>query len=381
VSGTTTAAPLRVLHVQKIARMGGSERHLLTLLPALREAGVDARILVPAAQEADQVIAPLRARRVPTTVVRAGPDFNPLLIGALVREIRSFRPDLLHTHLIHADLHGQLAAGLARVGRVSSVHSTPAFYRREPYRAMARAAGRFSGATIAISEHVRRFVEDLRLARARRIEVVPYGIDASEWPLSQPERDRARAALGLASDDVAVGIAARMIRGKGHAFLLDAHRAAAQRNPRLRLVMAGDGPLRQGLERDATRSANGSVRFLGYLSDVRAFMNACDVLAFPTEPALGEGFGLAALEAMASGRPVVATAVGSLPELVKARETGILVTPGAVDELSAALLELAGDGRLRAEMGGRAQIRARTVFSVEAMVDRTLAVYARALGG
>jgi glycosyltransferase involved in cell wall biosynthesis len=172
-----------------------------------------------------------------------------------------------------------------------------------------------------------------------------------------------------------------MIRGKGHAFLLDAHRAATQRNPRLRLVMAGDGPLRQGLERDATRSANGSVRFLGYLSDVRAFMNACDVLAFPTEPALGEGFGLAALEAMASGRPVVATAVGSLPELVKARETGILVTPGAVDELSAALLELAGDGRLRAEMGGRAQIRARTVFSVEAMVDRTLAVYARALGG
>jgi glycosyltransferase involved in cell wall biosynthesis len=381
MSGETIVGPSRVLHVQKVARMGGSERHLLTLLPALRAAGVDARIVVGAAKQADQVVAPLRARGIPTTVVRAGPDLNPLLIAALVREIRSFRPDLLHTHLIHADLHGQAAAGLARVVRVSSVHGTPAFYRREPYRAMARAAGRFSSATIAISEHVRRFVEGLRLARARRIEVVPYGIDASEWPLPRPDRDRARAALGLAAGDVVVGIAARMIPGKGHAFLLEAHRAAAARDPRLRLVMAGDGPLRQRLERDAARSANGSVRFLGYISDVRAFMNACDVLAFPTEPALGEGFGLAALEAMATGRPVVATTVGSLPEVVKAGETGILVAPGAVDELSAALIELAGDAGLRAEMGDRGQIRARTAFSVEAMVERTLTVYRRALDG
>jgi glycosyltransferase involved in cell wall biosynthesis len=373
-----TVAAQRVLHVQKVARMGGSERHLLTLLPALREAGVDARIVVPAEKQADQVIAPLRARGVPTSVVRAGPDLNPLLLGALVREIRGFRPDLLHTHLIHADLHGQLAARLTHVGRVSSVHGTPAFYRREPYRTMARSAGRFSAATIAISEHVRRFVEGLGLARAHRVAVVPYGIDASAWPLPDRDRNRAREALGLGAGDVAVGIAARMIPGKGHAFLLDAHRAAASRDPRLRLVMAGDGPLRHGLERDAARSANDSVKFLGYLSDVRAFMNACDVLAFPTEPALGEGFGLAALEAMASGRPVVATRVGSLPELVRAPDTGILVTPGAVDELSAALLELADDARLRAEMGGRAQVRARTVFSVEAMVERTLAVYARA---
>jgi glycosyltransferase involved in cell wall biosynthesis len=379
MSGSATVAPLRVLHIQKVARMGGSERHLLTLLPALRAAGVDARIVVAAEKQADQVVAPLRARGIPTRVLRAGPDLNPVLIAALVREIRSFRPDLLHTHLIHADLHGQLAAGLARVARVSSVHGTPAFYRREPYRAMARAAGRFSSATIAISEHVRRFVESLRLAR--RVEVVPYGIDASEWPLARSERDRARAALGLAAGDVAVGIAARMIPGKGHAFLLEAHRAAAARDPRLRLVIAGDGPLRQRLERDAARSANGSVRFLGYISDVRAFMNACDVLAFPTEPALGEGFGLAALEAMATGRPVVATAVGSLPEVVKARETGILVTPGAVEELSAALIELAGDARLRAEMGDHGHVRARSVFSVEAMVERTLTVYARALGG
>jgi glycosyltransferase involved in cell wall biosynthesis len=369
------------LHVQKVARMGGSERHLLTLLPALRESGVDARILVPTTAQADRVTVPLRAFGVPTGVVPAGPDLNPLLVAALVREIRRFRPDLVHTHLVHADVHGQLAAGLAGVRRVSSVHGTPALYRREPYRTVVRAAGRFSRTTIAISEHVRRFLEELHLARAQRIVVVPYGIDAARWPLSEADRGRARSALDLEAGDLAVGIAARLIRGKGHAFLLEAHRAALRSHRRLRLLIAGDGPLRQDLERDAARSGDGSVRFLGYLSDMRAFMNACDVLVFPTEATLGEGFGLAALEAMACGRPVVATAVASLPEVVRSRETGLLVHPGAVDELAAALLELADDERLRAELGARAQERARTVFSVEAMVESTLTVYERALRG
>jgi glycosyltransferase involved in cell wall biosynthesis len=374
-------AALKVLHVQKVAGMGGSEQHLLSLLPALRAAGVDARMLVPAAGKSERFTEPLRARGVPVRVVAAGPDLNPFLVAALVRGIRAFRPDLVHTHLVHADLHGQVAAGLAGVGRVSSVHGTPDFYRREPYRTPARLAGRFARATIAISEYVRGFLQRVHLTPAHRIEVVPYGIDASRWALPAAERARARSSLGLQDGDVAVGIAARLIPGKGHAFLLEAYAVAARHAPRLRLLVAGDGPLRERLEREAARVGNGTVRFVGYLADMRAFMNACDVLAFPTEPALGEGFGLAALEAMASGRPVVATRVGSLPEVVRARETGLLVSPGAVDELASALLELAGDERLRNELGARAMQRARSVFSVESMVERTLAVYERALGG
>jgi glycosyltransferase involved in cell wall biosynthesis len=375
-----TGSALRILHVQKVAGMGGSEKHLLTLLPALREAGVDVRMLVPTTAHSARFTEPLRALGVPTSVTAAGPDLNPLVVRALLKEMRIFRPDLVHTHLIHADLHGQVAAGLAGVGRVSSVHGTPAFYRREPYRSAARLAGRFSRATIAISEHVRRFLEGLQLTRPDRIEVVPYGIDAPRWPLPEPDLVLARSALGLRPDDVAVGIAARLIPGKGHSFLLEAHTAAVRRSPRLRLLIAGDGPLRERLESEASRAGNGTVKFLGYLDDMRGFMNACDVLAFPTEPALGEGFGLAALEAMACGRPVVATTAGSLPEVVKERETGLIVRPDSVDELAARLLELAGDERLRKELGVRGQERARTIFSLEAMVQRTLGVYERALG-
>jgi glycosyltransferase involved in cell wall biosynthesis len=379
VENHTAIGALKVLHVQKVRGIGGSENHLLTLLPALRDAEVDARMLVAGAAQWKRFAEPLRALGVPTRVVSAGPDLNPRFVVALLREIRSFRPDVLHTHLVHADLHGQMAAGVAGVRRVSSVHGTPGFYRREPYRSAARFAGRFSRATIAISDHVRAFLEELRLARAHRIQVVPYGIDAAAWAMPEPERARARSALDVAEADIAVGIAARLIPGKGHSVLLEAFGAALRRAPRLRLLIAGDGPLKAPLERDATRFERGTVRLLGYRHDMRAFMNACDVLAFPTEPALGEGFGLAALEAMACGRPVVATRVGSLPEVVADRESGFVVSPGAVDELASALVQLAQDQRLRRDLGARAAQRAQAAFSVETMVARTLDVYDEAL--
>jgi glycosyltransferase involved in cell wall biosynthesis len=179
---------------------------------------------------------------------------------------------------------------------------------------------------------------------------------------------------------VAVGIAARLIPGKGHLVLLEAVADARRENPQLRLVVAGQGPLRAELEREAERIAPGATALIGFVEDVRAFMNACDVLAFPTQPALGEGFGLAALEAMACGRPVVATEVASLPELVSDGETGFLVDPRSVGALAAALATLAGDGELRQRLGARGQERARTTFSLERMVERTLAVYQEAIG-
>jgi glycosyltransferase involved in cell wall biosynthesis len=372
---------VRVLHVQKVAGIGGSERHLLSLLPSLAREGVDVRMLVAETDDANPFTEALGARDIPVRAVPAGWHLNPALVTALARELRAYRPDVVHTHLVHADVHGQLAMAAGNAVRVSSVHSTHGFYRREPFRTGARLAARYAGAVIAISEHVRRYLEELRLARPEQIHVVPYGIDASHWRLEGPDRLRARQRLGLSPRDVGVGIAARLIPGKGHALLLEALAAARRESHTLRLLVAGRGPLRAELERDAQRLAPGAVTFVGFADDVREFMNACDVIVFPTEPALGEGFGLAALEAMASGRPVVATEVASLPEVVTSGETGLLVEPRSADALAAALLTLAGDAGLRERLGARGHERARTTFSLERMVERTLAVYRDALRG
>jgi glycosyltransferase involved in cell wall biosynthesis len=360
-----------------VGGIAGSERHLLSLLPALAEAGVEVRMCVAAVGRAADFAQRLQELGISHAVVPAGRDVSPPLVAALWREIRAFRPDLVHTHLIHADLHGQLAAQLAGVTGVSSIHSTHGFYEREPYRSLARLAGHRARVTIAISEHVKRFVESVGLSRRGAVRVIHYGIDSSSWPSTEDERDAARAELGLDRGSIAVGVASRLVPHKGHSLLLEAHVTASRERPELRLLIAGEGPLRAELERQA-QPLGETVRFLGFVKGIREFMGACDVLTFPSQPAFGEGFGLAALEGMAAGRPIVATATCSLPEVVSAGESGFLIDPESADELAAVLVRLAEDPELRAKMGQAANRRAREAFSLESMVERTIAAYGEA---
>ena len=367
---------MRVLHVQKAAGIGGSERHLLTLLPALARRGVDVRMCVLAAGDAPRFLSELSSLDVETTTLGAGPHANAALVQRLRREIRVFRPDLVHTHLIHADLYGQLAARTMKVPGISTVHGTPSFYRHQPYRTVGRLAGRLVRCSIAISHHVAGFLREHHLAVSDRLRVIHYGIDAGEWILPDGDHARVRGALGIGSDEVVVGIAARLIPGKGHDVLLDAMRLASTEVANLRLLVAGDGPLATELRatvRDWPEAT--SIRFLGFVADVRGFMNACDMIVFPTSPALSEGFGLSALEAMAAHRPVIATAVGALPEVVVDGETGVLVAPGSAAELAQAIVALANDRRLSKRLGAAGGCRASTLFNVGRMVDQTLAVY------
>jgi len=372
---------VRVLHIQKTDGIGGCERHLLALLPSLSASGVEVRMCVAGTGQFHRFTDPLEERGIDTVVLPAGPDLNPALYRRLVREIRRFRPDVVHTHLVHADVHGQLAARASRVATVSSMHGTHPFFAREPYRTLYRAVGRLPRRTIAISHHVRRFLEELRFADPAKIRVIPYGIDSSGWLLSSRERAVARAGHALDGEDVAVGIASRLVPEKGHAVLLAAAAKAVREAPRLRVLIAGEGPLRGELERRAGRLPGLDARFLGFVGDVRSFMNVCDVFVFPTLPAFGEGFGLAALEAMAAGRPVVASAVPPVTEVVEDAETGILIEPGSVDALARALVRLGTAPELRQRMGASARRRAREAFAAEAMVRRTLDAYAETCSG
>ena len=249
-------------------------------------------------------------------------------------------------------------------------------HRREPWRSVGRLAGRLARRRIAISTFVADFIAELGLSPAGTVTVVHYGIDADRWQVSAEERTATRSSLELGPTDIAVAIVARLIPGKGHASVIDAIRAGLEREPHLRLLVVGDGPLRAELEerarqsRRARRSSSG-----GSLTAPRD--GACDLVLFPTEPALGEGFGLAALEALAVGRPVIATDVASLPEVVTHGHDGLIVppwipVPSPMPSSSWRPIRTC-DGGWGAGLGlGRER------FSVEAMVDGTLAVYAAA---
>jgi glycosyltransferase involved in cell wall biosynthesis len=369
---------MRVLHVQKAGGIGGSERHLAMLLPALSEAGVHVRMIAAVAAEGELFVDALRREGVDVRTVAAGPDANPALVQRLAREIRAFDPDLVHTHLIHADMHGQPAARLRGVPAVSSLHDMLPALRREPVRTVAGTVGRLPRLTIAISDEVRRYAEAARVRPRGRIRVVHYGIDPAGWEASPDERAAARERLGIAPDDVVVAMTSRLIPGKGHAALIDAFADARADAPALRLLIAGDGPLRAELA--ARAAAEPGVTMLGFQDDVRPLVQAADLLAFPTEPELGEGFGLSALEAMAAARPVVATAVGAIPEVVEHGRTGLLVPAHDRRALAAALARLADAPHERDAMGRRGAERAAAHFSLEALCHGTVEVYREALG-
>ncbi|MGH2772527.1 MAG: glycosyltransferase family 4 protein, partial [Actinomycetota bacterium] len=363
----------------KVAGIGGSERHLLTLLPALAGAGLDVRMVVMASGQAGRFIEGLRGLGIEVTALPAGPDVNPALALRLRALIRGC--DLVHTHLIHADLHGLIAAKAAGVPSVSSLHSAHSFYARQPYTSVFRLGSRLASRRIAISQHVKDFLVGNALAVPEQVIVVPYGIDTSRWRFDDQLRRRARDGFGIPGGAVAVGVASRLIKGKGHEFLIEAMGRALPEAPQLCLLVGGDGPQRGHLEKAAAELLpRQSYRFCGFVPEIKDFMAACDVLAFPTVPPLSEGFGLAALEAMAAGLPVAASAIGSLPELVCDGETGLLAEPGNVDHLAAALVRLASGAAFRRTLGEAGRTRADVLFSLEKLVERTLEVYSTSAG-
>ena len=370
---------MRVLHVQKIKGVGGAERHLLSLLPALAARGVDVRLVVLGTEEESRFFTEADAVGIDTKRIKAGMDVDPSMPVRLARAVREFKPDLLHTHLIHADVYGAVTAAVTRTPRISSVHSVRSFYRTKPVGSIARLAGRPARRTIAISEHVAGYLRDVRLTHPDRIRVVHYGIDGEAWAVGASERISMRSGLGIEPDDFVLGLASNLIPGKGHSTALDAFATALRGAPSARLLIAGEGELRDELERrTATEGLEDRVSFLGFVSDMRAFMGSCDVLMFPTLPSLGEGFGLAALEAMATGRPVIASRLGPLPEIIEDGISGVLVTPGDSGELGTAIVKLS-DKALRDAMGVAARERARMSFGLDVMADRTKAVYEEVL--
>jgi glycosyltransferase involved in cell wall biosynthesis len=353
---------VKVVHVHRIRGIGGSERHLLTLLPALRERCVDVSFV--GLDDPAGVLEPFYAElSVPFERVSAPRDLDPMLAWRLARTLRGLRPDLVHTHLVHADVYGAVAAGV----RIASTKHNPDPFRVGSFRYVERALARRARRVIAISEAVRRFsVEQVGLP-ADKVEVVHYGLDAlpEAWAANPPLELRDPLLLAVC----------RLAPQKG---LETAVRALAEL-PDATLLVLGEGPDRPALEGLAdSLGVRNRLVLPGRVGDVAALYRRAAVVV---HPARWEGFGLAMLEAMLAGKPVVATRAGSAPELVADGETGVLVP---VDD-AAALAEAAGSllaDPARAEAMGRAGLaRARSEFSVGRMAERTADVYLECLHG
>ena len=353
---------LAVLHVDPERGMGGGEAQVIGLVRHLAAAG-DRQVV--AADPDGALAGAVAALGVPIVSLRIRNHADVIAGRRLARLLASGGYDIVHFHTARA--HAMSAfLGWTPARRVVT--------RRMDYPLRGGRYARWlynrgADAVVAISEGVRTALLASGV-RPDRITVVPSGVDVGRFEIGAARREDARARLGLRPDEFVVAIVGALEERKGHATLLEAF--ALVREPAVRLLCAGTGSLAGALA--ARRDALGleeRVRFLGYVTDVPALLAAVDAVAMPSRH---EGLGVAALEAMAAGRPVVATRVGGLPEVV-GDEAGLLVAPDDAAGLAAAITRLARDPAAARAFGDAGRARAASRFTLAAMAHGTRAVY------
>lgn len=362
---------LRVLHIQKVKGIAGSEKHLLTLVPALSRVGYQSEMLVLAnnREEASSFVDRMRRSSVPAEVILMSGHLDFRVLFRLRKWIADRQYDLVHTHLFHADLYGTLAARLAGTPTiVSSKHGFGGWRRRGLFGFIERTTARLQKRIIVISRGIGDWLAENEKLPREKFEVVYYGLDR----LSFIEEANG-SAPPFRTDRVVIGTVGRLIEQKGISILIRAFNDVRKLYPDSYLVIAGAGPERDFLEALVNRlDLTGQVEFLGYRRDISALMEHFDLFVFPT---YGEGFGLVLLEAMAWEKPIVASHTTSIPEIVIDRETGLLVPPGDPEALARAICVLLEDPQWRAAMGARGRLRLDRFFTVERMVEETARVY------
>ena len=375
---------VRVLHAITRLTLGGSSENTIASCVALDRAGFECT-LAASFRESDAASL-VDARRRGCRVVdlpALGREVAPLAdltaLAQILRLIRRERPAIVHTHTSKAGFIGRLAAVIARVPAVIHQPHGHVFYgyysprRTAVFTALERQAARWTDRIVTLTdrgaaEHLARGI-----GCAAQYVAVPSGVPTAELRAGAPTRTEARARLGLAPDTFVVVGLGRLVPIKGFDLLVRALPAVAAQIPSTRVVLVGDGAERGRLDALACALGVGArLDLAGEVFGVTTHLAAADVLAVPSR---NEGMGRVMVEAMALRIPVVATAVGGIPDVVVDGECGRLVAPEDADAFSAALIELGRDEALRRKLGEAAEVRAES-FSASVAREKLLAVYA-----
>ena len=323
----------------------------------------------------------LESRGVPVHTLERRPGVDVGLVGRLRRALREDDVDLVHAHQYTPWFYGALGAcaGFGRPPILFTEHGRHYPDRRRPKRVLFnRLLAPVTDGLVSVSGFVRDCLRDNEGLPESRIRILYNGIDPARFDV-RPDRARLREEQGVGPDDPVVGIAARFAPVKDHATLLDAFAIVVRDVPEAKLVLVGDGPLREELEAKVERlGIEESVRFLGVRRDVPELLSTWDVF---TLTSWSEGTSVTLLEAMASGLPTVVTRVGGNPEIAVEGETGLMAGRGDSEGLAAAFVRLLRDPELRGELGEAGRERVRRKFTRELMHSAYRALYQELLAG
>jgi glycosyltransferase involved in cell wall biosynthesis len=318
--------------------------------------------------------------RIPELVRDPHPSKDVATLARLCLLMRRNRYHIVHSHTTKAGLLGRLAAWLAGVPIVIHTphgHAFHGYIGGAGSRALERVErwlARHTDQIVCLTDAERQDHIGLGVGRPEQFEVIHSGVDINRFKRADVDAIWKRRELGLPAEGPLVGCVARLVPVKGVDYLLEAAPGIRATIPQATVVFVGDGPLRQTMEARATAlGMNGAVAFLGLRKDVPDILPLFDVVVLPS---LNEGMGRAAVEAMASGKPVVGSRVGGIQDLVADGVNGLLVPPGDAPALAAAVIRCLRDPA-RAALMGRQGRTAADAYSIEAMLEKIERLYGR----
>lgn len=371
----------RVLRVVTRLNVGGPARQAVYLTRELAGRGFDTRLAWGASGRGEGELTP--PDDCPSTYLPwLGRDLD--LVGdvrtfhALRGIVRRWRPQVIHSHLAKAGALGRsvgLWAGTPVVAHTFHGHVLQGYFSGLKNAAFAAAERRLAACTdalIAVAPCVRDDLLALGIGREDQWHVVPVGVDVKALLNDRVPRDEARARLGLPLEGSAIGVVGRLTPIKDHRTFFEAAAKVVAERPDTTIVVAGDGELRSRLESDARTVLGDRVRFLGWVHDLPALYGALDVVALTSRL---EGTPVSLIEAAASGTPAVATAVGGVAEVVRDRETGVLVPPNDPVAVAAQLLTLLADPHGARRMGEEGARWVEKRFSQQRLADDISELY------
>jgi len=338
----------KVLHLVEDLRIGGLERVIASIALGLDRTRYEVEIwcLVRGGEIAEELV----GKGVCVRILGMNSYHNPFQIMALSRLIKESKIDIIHTHGYFGSTFGRLAAILVKTPTIiTHVHTTYYGFKKRNIL-IERFLSLFTDRIVCVSQAVKRFVLETEGISERKTCLIYNGVGKPRLFEGDSGSHVGRKSLGFEAKDLVVITIGSLSPHKGHKVLIDAAGIVSKRHDNVRFLMIGDGPLRSKLEAYAEKlQLSPRILFTGQHKDVFPFLKLANLFVLPSTER--EGLGIALIEAMAVGLPVIGTKLGGIPEVIEHSVNGLLVAPGNPFELAAAIEKLIADHAIREKMG------------------------------
>ena len=376
---------VKVLRIIARLNIGGPAIHTILLTAGLNSERFEAVLVTGVEGKYEGNMLDLAAAKgvKPITIPQLRRNIDPIggfiALFKLYRLMRREKPHIVHTHTATAGLLGRLAAKLAGVpvilhtfhGHVLHGYFGP--LRSKALVWMERRLARLSDRIVTVSEGQKRELVGYGIAPLEKIAVVPLGFELEDLLACESHRGELRRELGLTDQNKLIGIVARLVPIKNHRLFLQVAEVVAEAVPQARFLVVGDGELREEIEAYARDlGLDGRVLFTGWRQDLPRLYADLDVVALTS---INEGTPVSLIEAMAAGVPVVATAVGGVPDVIVDGKTGYLVKAGNVEGMAEAIIELLSNPEKAREMGQEGREAVCPKFSAQTLIANVEELY------